>query len=239
MHKNISILVFFILLMSNGIQAQGDTINNQIAKDTVGRMVEQKVVSVLVKQATQKDTVDLKTFKPDPLKVVWMGAIIPGYGQILNRKYWKLPIVYGGFLGFAYMISWNSGLYNTYKNAYLDLYKYNREDAAYKSNIDKNPSIVSFYQVLQKGYTVQDYGGPTELEASLKNAQDNYHRNRDLSIILSVAFYALTIVDAYVDAQLYDFDISPDLSVRFQPALIQQDYSATKTLAMQLHFSLK
>ncbi len=58
---------------------------------------------------------------PDPMKVVWMGAVIPGYGQIMNRKYWKLPIVYGGFMGCAYAINWNSNRYQSYKQAYLDI----------------------------------------------------------------------------------------------------------------------
>lgn len=60
-------------------------------------------------------------FKPDPVRVLWMGAIIPGYGQIINRSYWKLPIVYAGFLGCTYAITLNSKRYETYRSAYRDI----------------------------------------------------------------------------------------------------------------------
>lgn len=217
-----------------GVQAQVDSTKNQLPKDTVARLIEKVVAPVKVLQPS--DSLKLKTFKPDPGKVVWMAAIIPGYGQILNKKYWKLPLVYGGFLGCAYAIAWNSSQYNSYKNAYLDIYKYNNSDINYQNAIDKNKSKISFYQVLPKGYSVSTYGGYAEYEKILKTAQDGYRRYRDLSIIATVGYYALTIIDAYVDAQLYDFDISPDLSMRFQPTLIQ-NVSGNNTLAMQCSFN--
>ena len=238
MYKNLSILVFFFLLISAGVQAREDSIKSQLPKDTVSRLHDKAVVSTEVAPQVA-DSIKLKTFKSDPARVTWMGAIIPGYGQILNKKYWKLPLVYGGFLGCAYAISWNSTTYNSYRNAYLDIYKYNRADDAYKRNIDKNPANVSFYQILQKGYTVQTYGGYTSLENALKSKQESFRRYRDLSIIATIIYYAVTIVDAYVDAQLYDFDISPDLSMRLQPAMIKRDFSTTNTFALQCSFNLK
>lgn len=238
MYKNLNILVFLILLISVGVQAQVDSAKNQLPKDTVARLYSQTIEPIKVLEQVSKDSMKPKAFKPDPLKVVWMAAIIPGYGQILNKKYWKLPLVYGGFLGCAYAISWNSSIYNSYKNAYLDIYQYNR-DAAFKSKVDKNPSGVSFYQVLPKGYTIENFGGPSAYETTLNNKQASFQRYRDLSIIITIAYYALTIVDAYVDAQMFDFDISPDLSMRLQPTMLHSDYGATNTLAMQCSFSLK
>lgn len=234
MYKNLNILILFISLISVGVQAQVDSTKNQLPKDTVARLIEKVVVPVKVSQPS--DSLKLKTFKPDPGKVVWMAAIIPGYGQILNKKYWKLPLVYGGFLGCAYAIAWNSSQYNSYKNAYLDIYKYNNSDINYQNAIDKDKSKVSFYQVLPKGYSPSTYGGYVEYEKILKTAQDGYRRYRDLSIIVTIGYYALTIIDAYVDAQLYDFDISPDLSMRFQPTLIQ-NASGNNTFAMQCSFN--
>lgn len=187
-------------------------------------------IKEIVNEAEQiHDSLTLKPFKPDPLKVVWMGAIIPGYGQIMNKKYWKLPIVYGGFLGCAYAVSWNSTIYESYKTAYRDI-------------IDNDPSTNSFLDILPKGITSIDspyIGGEANYKVILKNKQDNYRRYRDLSIIVSVAYYALTIVDAYVDAQLYDFDISPDLSLRLQPTLMENSFGVKNTLGMQCCLSLK
>ncbi len=172
------------------------------------------------------DTLKQKPFKPDPRKVVWFGAIIPGYGQILNKKYWKLPIVYGGFLGFAYAITWNASRYKSYQTAYRDI-------------IDTDPTTNSFIEIIPKGYTIERYGGISGYTNTLKSAQDNYRRYRDLSVIFTVAYYAITIVDAYVDAQLYDFDISPNLSLRVQPTLIKNSMSSSHTLGIQCCFKLK
>ena len=236
MNKNSCILVLFILLMSAGVQAQIDSIKNQLPKDTVARLLDKPIVREIVIQDV--DSLKPKVFKPDPFKVVWMAAILPGSGQIMNRKYWKLPLVYGGFLGCAYAVTWNSGNYQSYKTAYLDILRY-KADPSYQAIVDKNTSVVSFYQVLPKGYTIEREGGIDLYTTKLKTAQDGFRRYRDLSIIISIAYYALTIVDAYVDAQLYDFDISPNLSMRVQPALLANSYGLNNTLGLQCSFSLK
>jgi hypothetical protein len=222
--------------MSVGIQAQVDSAKIKIPKDTVARLFDRKIIPTKV--VTAIDSANKKAFKPDPIKVVWMAAILPGYGQILNRKYWKLPIVYGGFLGCAYSITWNSSMYNSYKNAYLDINQYNT-DPAYRSIVDKNPSVVSFYQILPKGRTIDDFGGIAAYTVRLNSAQESYRRYRDLSVILTIGYYALTIVDAYVDAQLYDFDISPNLSMHIQPTLLNNGSRTSNTFAMQCCISLK
>jgi len=174
------------------------------------------------------DSLKQGEFKPDPVKVLWMGAIIPGYGQILNKKYWKLPIVYGGFLGCAYAISWNSSRYQTYKTAYRDI-------------IDTDPNTNSFLEIIPEGLTIDSrgIGGIETYTRTLKTAQESFRRYRDLSVIVTIGYYALTLIDAYVDAQLYDFDISPDLTMRFQPAFFQNRFGLPNALGMQCSFSLK
>ena len=147
-------------------------------------------------------------------------------GYILNRKYWKLPIVYGGFLGCAYAVSWNSGMYQTYLNAYRDI-------------TDTDPATASYLLLIPKGRTIDSFGGTDAFKSILNTKQENYRRYRDLSIIATVAYYALTIVDAFVDAQLYDFDISPDLSMRVQPTLLKNDFGVPNTLGMQCSISLR
>ena len=225
-------VVFFCFLITLGIQAQVTTTKLKLKTDSLNNVQQKPTLSGV------SDTLKTGVFKPDPVKVVWMGAIIPGYGQILNKKYWKLPIVYGGFMGCAYAISWNDGKYQTYKTAYRDILLY-ASDPVFKANADKNPGSVSFLQILPKGYTVDNLGGVSGFTSILKTKQDGFRRYRDLSIILSVGYYALTLVDAYVDAQLSDFDISPDLSLRVQPTLINNGFGTNNTLAMQCSFRFK
>ncbi|NDP21860.1 MAG: hypothetical protein GZ091_12390 [Paludibacter sp.] len=220
MNKCSNIIFFIFVLLSLGVQAQIDANNNRILTDSV---VNIQSVSIDTASVDKKKE---NVFKPNPVKVVWMGAIIPGYGQILNKKYWKLPLVYGGFLGCAYALSMNSTRYQTYKNAYRDI-------------IDTDPNTNSFIQIIPKGYTIESYGGISGYTNILKTGQENYRRYRDLSIIASIGYYALSLVDAYVDAQLYDFDISPDLSMRFQPVLLENPNGLTKTVGMQCCFRLK
>lgn len=225
MNKYLNIVALFILLISFDVRAQIASDTTRLPLDTLSLRpkltVEKYVVQI-------PDTLKPVAFKPDPMKVVWMGAILPGFGQILNRKYWKLPIVYGGFLGCAYAISWNTGMYQTYKTAYRDI-------------IDNDPATISYLQIIPKGYTIDSpgIGGEAQWQKTLQTKQDVYRRYRDLSIIVSVGYYALTLVEAYVDAQLYDFDISPDLSFRFQPVLLKDRFDFTNTLGVQCSFNLK
>lgn len=223
-YLNISFLFFF--LISFGVQAQvmPDTINLKsglLKHDSLVQVVSETILEI-------EDSITLKPFKPDPMKVVWMGAIIPGYGQILNKKYWKLPIVYGGFMGCAYAISWNGSRYQTYRNAYRDI-------------TDTDPATNSFLEILPPGFTIDSpgVGGIQTWTNTLKSKQDNFRRFRDLSIIVSIGYYALTLIDAYVDAQLYDFDISPDLSLRIQPTMLQNSNGFHNTLGMQCRISIK
>lgn len=218
-NRYIYIVFIFIFLMSVGVHAQVDADTARFTSDTL--------VNVQSKTAEQvSDSLSQKPSKLDPMKAVWMGAILPGYGQILNKKYWKLPIVYGGFVGCAYAISLNSDQYKTYRSAYLDI-------------IDTDPKTNRFMDVLPKGYTIESIGGIASYTKVLKTTEENYRRYRDLSIIVSVAFYALTLVDAYVDAQLSDFDISPSLSLHLQPTLIENRFTMSNTLGLQCSLNLK
>ena len=156
-------------------------------------------------------TLELYEFKPDPTKAVIYAAIFPGLGQIYNRKYWKLPIVYGGFLGFSYAISWNNRYYTDYSSGYLDI-------------MDDDPETDSWKNFLPYGVDPESVD-KAWLTDVMKRRKDFYRRYRDLSIIGTVAMYALSIIDAYVDAQLFDFNISSDLSLRVEPTVIRQtDY---------------
>lgn len=173
--------------------------------------------------------VDL-TKKPDAIKAVWLGAICPGAGQIYNKSYWKLPIVYGAFMGCGYAISMMQNHYSGYKTAYLDLY-----NDTQAGTVTEDPSK-SYIAVLPTGYTLSYVGGATSWMNTLKNRQNTYRRYRDYSILATIVVYALSMIDAYVDAQLFDYDISPDLTLNVEPQIYydnQRQRSAEVKVAIQ------
>ena len=173
--------------------------------------------------------VDL-TKKPDAVKAVWLGAICPGAGQIYNKSYWKLPIVYGAFMGCWYAVSMMQNRYSGYKRAYLDLYRDNEA-----GTVTEDPSK-SYIAVIPEGYDLARVGGASTWMNTLKNRQSIYRRYRDYSILATVVVYALSLIDAYVDAQLFDYDISPDLSLYVEPQIyydLQHQRSAEIKLAIQ------
>ena len=146
-------------------------------------------------------------FVPDPKRALWLSLILPGAGQIYNRKYWKLPIIYGGFLGCAYALIWNQQMYRDYSQAYLDI-------------MDDDPRTCSYLDMLPPRYDIT--GKEEQFKNVFKRKKDFYRRYRDLSAFCFAGIYLLSVVDAYVDAHLSVFDISPDLSIRVEPAVIPQ-----------------
>lgn len=154
-------------------------------------------------------------FNPDGMRAVWLSALFPGLGQIYNRRYWKLPIVVGGFMGLVYATSWNGRMYSDYQQAYLDV-------------TDSDPTTNSYMDFFPPYYKEEDID-TTWLKNTLKTRKDSYRHYRDYCIVGMVALYLVCILDAYVDAELYHFDMSPDLAVDVKPALIPVDSSVKNT----------
>ena len=148
---------------------------------------------------------DQVNWQPNSSKAL-LWALLPGGGQIYNRKYWKLPIVWGAFMTCYYSVTWNHRQYQDYHAAYRDL---SSEDPS------KNTSWLAFAPAGAKAEDYKTY--QSTLKSTLKRGNDFSRRYRDLSILASVLVYGLSILDAYVDAELYTFDISPDLSLRVAP----------------------
>ncbi len=165
-------------------------------------------------------------FKPDPKKAVLM-ALVPGLGQIYNRKFWKLPIVYGGLMGCMYAVTWNNRNYQDYSTAYKDI----MIDAE-EPNRPVEEFHTSWQDFLGIGYDPKEWVTNTNFQTQLKNRKDYYRRYRDLSIIITVGVYALSIIDAYVDAQLFDFDISPDLSMHWEPSVTPQTAYSSRSYGL-------
>ncbi len=156
------------------------------------------------------------TFTPDPTRAVWMSALFPGLGQIYNRRYWKLPIVVGAFMGLGYATSWNNTMLRDYTTAYSDI-------------MDNDPTTDSYKDFFAPGVNIDDID-PTYLTNLLRTRKNFYRRNRDLCIICMVGVYLVAMVDAYVDAQLAHFDISPGLSVDVAPAIMPSDSRSLTSL---------
>ncbi len=150
--------------------------------------------------------INKKIFIPNPTKATWLAVVFPGAGQIYNRKYWKLPIIYGGFAGCAYALSWNGKMYKDYSQAYLDI-------------MDSNPNTKSYEDLLPPNATYNE----EQLKNTLKRRKDMFRRYRDLSIFAFIGVYLISIVDAYVDAELSNFDITPDLSMKVEPAVMDNN----------------
>ena len=119
-------------------------------------------------------------------KAALMSAVVPGAGQVMNRKYWKLPILYGAAGALAYFIHTNNKEYLRYKDAII-------------LRNDNDPGTVDEF--------------PRFTDEDLTVRKDYYRRNRDLSYILAGVLYTLNIIDAYVDSQLMDFDVSDNLTL--------------------------
>jgi|GEM_PF-762821 len=126
-----------------------------------------------------------------PSRALLMSAVLPGAGQIYNKKYWKLPILYGGFTACGYFIYFNNSRYQKYHKALI-------------KRVDGDST------------TVDEFTG-VYTDDNLIDLKNYYRRNRDLTIIITSAVYVLNLLDAYVDAHLFYFNVNDDLSMHILP----------------------
>jgi hypothetical protein len=139
-------------------------------------------------------------FSPDPARAAMFSAVLPGMGQIYNRKYWKVPIVYAGFAGLTWYTMFAHEQFARYRTA-LDF------------RIDGNPQ------------TIDEFAGDFRYTQDvLTRFKDYYRRQRDRTVIWTALFYTLTIIDATVDAHLFEFDVSEDLGLKVAPVFQGADF---------------
>jgi hypothetical protein len=161
------------------------------------------------------DTVAIESYAKrfSPRKAILYAAILPGLGQIYNKKYWKLPLVYGGFYAIGYAINY----YNNFHTEYKGHLFYNLENGRGGEN-DENPQVQ-----LTTG--------------QLRTIVDKARRERDFMIILMGGMYLLQMVDAHVDAHLKEFDVNPKLQVSIEPTMEQNAWTGRTTgLALVIRF---
>lgn len=170
---------------------------------------------------------DWSTWHPEAKRAMWMALVLPGAGQIYNRKYWKLPIIYGGFVGCAYAITWNNQMYHDYSQAYLDI-------------MDDDPNTQSYNQFLHLGATI-DASNIDRYKEIFRKRKDKFRRWRDMGIFVMIGVYAFSVIDAYVDASLSEFDISDDLTLRVEPTVMndKRTNNPFKSASLGLQCSLK
>ncbi len=162
------------------------------------------------------DSVFLSAHSPN--KATFYSAILPGLGQVYNQKYWKVPIIYAGFGSLIYYTNYNNFVYNKYKYAY---------------NIQLR---------IDNGEIGLEHDYPGASADNLKRAKDTWRRYRDLAIISIGVLYVLQILDADVDANLFDYDISEDLSMKIEPVLLPNEvynYKVSSSSTLGLRCSIQ
>ena len=203
------------LAVADAKALQGDTVAQ--GNDTL---------SIMLKAAHKKRMKrDWNTWKPDPKRALWLALVLPGAGQIYNRKYWKLPIIYGGFMGCIYALTWNNMMYKDYSQAYLDI-------------MDDDPGTASYNKFLHLGMEITPENEERFIKI-FKSRKDKYRRWRDMSFFVMLGVYALSVIDAYVDAELSQFDISKDLSLKVEPTVIPNHGGGNLLDAQSLGLSCK
>ncbi len=184
-------------------------------------MVAALVIALLPVKGAFADTIPEKQPTPflygiqtehSPRRAAILSAVLPGTGQAYNRKYWKMPIVYAAGITGGYMIHTNAREWRRFRQAFI-----------YRN--DDNPDTVDEFPV----YSSQQ----------LQVFRDNYRRNLELSVILTTAFYLLQILDATVDAHLFDFDVTNQLTLSGRPTVIPSNvvgnsFSAGVSLTLSL-----
>jgi hypothetical protein len=187
---------------------------DQLTKDDSLKLMRPDTTAIRKKQGR-----NWATWKPNPQRALWLALVLPGAGQIYNRKFWKLPIIYGGIVGCAYAMTWNNQMYHDYAQAYMDL-------------MDDDPQTDSYNQFMHLGGQITSDNIST-YQTLFQKRKDRYRRWRDLSFFVMVGVYALSVIDAYVDASLSEFDISQDLSLRIEPAVINTNAGYTNRMSLK------
>ena len=197
------------------IDVAGDTVYiadmDSVQKHAVEAELLQTELQAKRDSAEYADYGRQRAMKINPMRSLWLSALCPGLGQVYNRRYWKLPIVVGGFVGLGYAISWNNKMLKDYSRAYNDA-------------MDNDPNTKSYMDFYPPTVKEEDIDKEW-LKRALKSKKDYFRRNRDLCVISIVGVYLICMVDAYVDATLSKFDISDDLSMKVRPTLIEQSRS--------------
>lgn len=182
-------------------------------------------------QPTQIDSLSLEIHSTRRAAIY--SAVLPGMGQIYNQKYWKAPVVYAGFGVMVYFVIFNSTHYQDFKSGLVDFTDTIPGTDSYLKLISDKLDMSTIDPVLYPN--TFNPSSAEWFEEQLKNGMNYYRRNRDLSYIGMGLWYILNIIDATVDAHLFDYDVGEDLSLHIEPRLRQSPYSL-ETFGLKLTF---
>lgn len=179
----------------------------------------------------------VKVKEHSPHKATVYSALLPGLGQIYNKKYWKLPILYAGIGATLYAIVWNTDQYNIYKDAYVDFSNF--QDYKYQTEGGDIPEPTSkrYEELVTTDFSTTDASYDAWFKTKLQNGKDSYKHDRDLSYIILLGVYVLNIIDATVDAHFTNFSINDDLTMTVQPKMNYSPMSGnTLGLSCRINF---
>lgn len=207
MHKHFSILslLFFLTVTS---YSQEEEQPEEKATDSISNALSTDVL-MMDDSLTVKKTRNINPLAPS--KAAFYSAVLPGLGQIYNKRYWKVPLVWGAIGGSVYAYTWNNDNYKRFRTA---------------------------FKRRQAGFTDDEFNGegifPLLDDGDLENQQERFQRDRDLWLVLSIVAYSLNIIDANVDAHLKQFNIDNNLALDFEPYLDLNAVTNNPTYGMAL-----
>ena len=199
MNKNLLLLLFSFLWLQLGFSQEEEKKQNekqpQQTQEADSLAQNMKGKGVTFEEVTKQENINPLA----PSKAAFYSAILPGLGQIYNKRYWKAPIVWGAMGTGIYVYSFNNTEYRRARNAFK------RRLAGFEDD--------EFFDLNGDGV------GPDVSSEALQSAQENTQRDRDLALVITIALYALNIIDANVDSHLKQYNVSDDLAVDFNPVI--------------------
>ncbi|MEA1785070.1 DUF5683 domain-containing protein [Arenibacter sp. GZD96] len=211
MHNSLILLLtlFFFVALASAQETEVDT----QTPDSV--RVDLKKKGIVINDSVLYKRKEINPLAPS--KAAFYSAVIPGLGQIYNRRYWKVPIVYAAIGTGVYAYTWNNDQYNRFRDAFKSRQAGFTNDEFFDLNGDGNPN-----------------GLPDFSNEALESGQERFQRDRDLALLITIGLYVLNIVDANVDAHLKQFNVDDNLSMDFKPFLDLDPITANPTYGMAL-----
>jgi len=179
---------------------------------------EKSQKSISIKNSISQDSIRREPIDPlSPSKAAFYSAVLPGLGQAYNKKYWKIPLVYGALGTGIYIYLDNTKKFDRYRDAYKRRLAGFTDDEFYGADLEGNPLST-----------------PRISDDGLIRAQRQFRRNKELSLLITIGIYALNIIDANVDAHLLQYNVDDNLALK--PHLNFNDFDATTNLGLTLDF---
>jgi hypothetical protein len=210
------LIVFLIVLACLPAEAQDSL--RQVPVDTLKSVGPD---SVLVNKDGKVEVIESYASRYDPRKAMLYSAVVPGLGQVYNGKYWKVPLVYGGFAGIGFGIWLNQTRYLRYRAGLFNLLN----EPANPVETFPGSGVTALGNKIVGNEVFMPVGETGTLKADVvRNAVNRYRRDRDFAVIMCFIFYMMQMVDAHVDAHLKEFDLNPQLKVSLEPTINQNAF---------------